>query len=321
MAALEPNKPPSPGGAPRPSPAAQGGPRAAPSGTVRSTGSHPKPILASEALMDDVAPQEPWRNTVRWWAAAAAVVLAGAAAVHVREGAPATQPMLWAGAALALIAAVVPMAYALRGLLLTASAGVAIGLAVNGHGPAAVVKSIGQWGLVHFVAASLLGAALFFRSRYRAYGPARLALAVALVAALPFAVRCGVQLARGSLPLQIASGVALASMVLALLGFTGSESTLGLKHVGALVIVAVCGELGVEMLGPHFAAMASPAGQRAAAALGAFAATTLLGALGVFQLLAWRNWKQARAVDVRKRVDDEKEPMPSMSGDPWSSEL
>jgi hypothetical protein len=324
MAAVEPPKATAPAPAVRGSPTAPGALRATPSstGVIRTTGSHPKPLLASEALMDDLAPREPWRAAVRWWGAAGAVLLGGAAAVRMLYGGTVAAPLLWSAAVVALLVALLPMPYALRGLLFTLTAGAAGGLGVNGHGPAADMAKIGQWSLVHFLAASLLGGALLFRSRYRAYGPARFALALALIASLPFAVRCGIYLARGTLPLQVASGVALVALVLSLFGFTGSESTLAVRHVAAFAILAITGEVGAELLAPHGAALGSPAGLCAAAAVGAFAATTLLGALGVFQLLSWRNWTQARAVDVRKRgKDDDKEPMPSMPGDPWSTEL
>jgi len=175
-------------------------------------------------------------------------------------------------------------------------------LGIAGIGPAGeIAQATGEWGILHLLAVVGLPAALLFRARYRAYGGARLVLLAALLMALPFAVYCGVSLAQSShLVLQIASGVALGTICLSLVGFMGSETTGAGSTMATAVTFAVTGQLVTEAIvlyAPGYPLMPIV---WAIASNSAFFGTAIIGSLGLFQLLAWRLGPHARTIDIRR---------------------
>lgn len=257
----------------------------------------PRPLLASEALKEDLAPVEPYARKAR-------VLALGAGAVFGAMGlAPAWNPQgkPWvevASSACLLAIGGAPLGYALRARLLLGS-GIAIGLAgLLGFGPGSIAAyALGEWGVLHFVAASALPTALLFRCHYRAYAIARHLVAAALVVAIPFAVLTASALDDRSLWVEVTSGVALASLGASLLGFSGSQTPLPAGWLASLVVAAMlCPILAHagERLG-----LASPLEWLSATGSAcAFAAAAGAVAVGAFQVLAMRHWTRARSVDV-----------------------
>ena len=177
-----------------------------------------KPLLASEALMEDLAPVEPWSREARWWAAGWGLlfVLLGIAPYLDATVAGGSIPSFVLGA-LALGTAGAPLKYATRAVLLIIIGAACGGLGMAGLGPAAVLeRTLGAWAVLHLVTATGLPAALLFRARYRAYFGARYILVAALGATFPFVGYCLLMLGQDDLAVQVASGVALAAIALSL---------------------------------------------------------------------------------------------------------
>jgi hypothetical protein len=298
-----------------------------------------KPLLASEALMDDLAPQEPWAAASRVWTAVCGVSFALAGLTRLLgHASDSVMFECFALAGLALLVAAAPMGYVSRGSLMTL---VGVGAALLGMasvGPAGVLSnSVGFWSVLHLLTAVGLPAALMFRARYRAYGGARTILFTALATTLPFVSYSVVAISQGPLPAQISAAVALVMIGLSSVGFMGSDTTaLGTWLAGG-VIVAVNAELVCEtavavwaehalwaepgLLGEQ-GVLGSPLGSFwgslwTASSLLAFTGATLLGALGVFTLLAGQHWSRARSVDLR-RPTVQRERLDSI-GDTWST--
>jgi hypothetical protein len=158
------------------------------------------------------------------------------------------------------------------------------------------------------LAAAALGAALLFRARYRAYARARAITAAALGLALPFAGYCVVAIARGPLPVQVTSAVVLVVIAAGTLGMMGSEVALAGDWIAAALVLASSAQLGSTSLASQSWPEAPGAELGAAIlALMAYAASSAFGAVGLFQLLAWRHWRSARRIDVHSppRVKDD----------------
>jgi len=299
----------------------------------------PKPLLASEALMDDLAPQDPWAAASRVWTAVCGVSFALAGLARLLGHASGSVMFeCFALAGLALLVAAAPLGYASRGSLMTlVGVGTAL-LGMAGVGPAAVLSnSVGFWSVLHLLTAVGLPAALMFRARYRAYAGARTILFTALATTLPFVSYCVVAISQGPLASQISAAVALVMIGLSSVGFMGSDTTaLGTWLAGGVVVTVnavLASETAVAVWGEH-ALWAEHALQAEQGVLGpplgsfwgslwtsssllAFAGATLLGALGVFRLLAGQHWSQARSVDLRKPTV-ERERLDSV-GDTWST--
>ena len=90
------------------------------------------------------------------------------------------------------------------------------------------------------MAATALPAALLFRSRYRAYLGARVALLVALAVALPAAVHAGMAVAQGPLFASVAAGLTLVAILTTLMGFMG-EGTTAASTAWAVFVVVMFG--------------------------------------------------------------------------------
>jgi hypothetical protein len=278
----------------------------------------PKPLLASEALIEDLAPVEPWAGAVRWWMALAGLgfVLVGLAPLLGGPPQGDVVPAIIIGG-MAVAGAIAPLGYVPRAaLMLVIGVSIAL-LAMVSMGPALVVGgSLGGWSALHFVAAAGLSAALLFRARYRAYVGARFFLMMALAAALPLIGYAVVTLGQAALVVQVTTGVALSAIAVSMIGFMGSETTVAGGWVAGAVIVAVCTQLGAETLfGPRVAPDGLPALLYGIASVFAFLCATMLASLGTFMLLAARHWRAARSVELNRPMSEQ----PDSLTDTWST--
>jgi len=284
-----------------------------------------KPLLASEALMEDLAPIEPSRTAARLWCAAVGVGFAGLGALPllgVRPGGTtaALSSFLFGGVTLA--AALTRVSYRHRAVAMLILGMVAALVGLGGAGPAAnIATSAPVLGFARLLAATTLPAALLFRARYRAYAGARWLLAAAFVCALPFVILTVLRLAALAPELATAgSFVALGVVVAALVGFMGSETTGAGTYVGLGVLCGLGTELALSDLSHAgaFATWQSPTSSILAAV--AFVAATGLSALGLFQILAWRLSDDARRIDLHAATPEKprRRPEPPTTSD-WSS--
>lgn len=294
-----------------------GSPRSRPPGVT--SGERPiKPLLASDALREDLAPIEPGKAGARYWGVILGALLCAMTALGSFELWTGWVPQLAVGA-MALLAGALPVPYALRASALLLAATAAAILGVSGLGPmAGIARPLGEWGLLHFLAGAGLPAALMFRARYRAFPGARSILFAALLFALPFAAWCALRIASGPLVLQITSGAALLALVAGTVGFMGPETTVAGEWIGAVVIAAVVAQLSAELLTAHGTLVADAGLLGPLATAVAFLACAILGSVGMFQLLARRHWAEARTIDVHRAQKASRPPMPSGS-DPWST--
>jgi hypothetical protein len=259
------------------------------------------PILASQALMEDIAPVEPGRREARRWCAVFGLVFLFFGTLPLLRLLPgrmdAAVPWLLTGC-VALVASVVRVAYRERAVAMVVL-GVLSGLVAVEANAGALARADGgvPWGVVRFVAAVTLAGALLFRARYRAYKGARIVLGVALAVAVPFVAHAVVTLrAAGAFgPAQAASAFAVLTVGISLAGFMGSDSTgVGMRWA-LLTVVAFALDIGVRTeLGSR--GWSQNLGG-AVATLG-FGAAATLAALGLFQVLAWRFAADARRIDL-----------------------
>ena len=291
---------PSPTSSPRPGEGARAS--ASKSGTIKKT---PMPVLASEALREDVAPVQPWDRSLRLWFVLVGVVLLAVGAglhLHVLHGVPRAAHVAFSVGGGVVFIALVPFPYAVRGVLgLLVGMGL-VGLGIMRQGPLAALVLPGHsagWEFARTMAATALPAALLFRARYRAYLGARVALIVALVVALPASVQAGMVVATDPLFARVAAGLTLLAVLTSLMGFMGEQTT-GASTVWAVFVLAM---FGIDVMarslwvgtGWQAFAVHVPAGV-------VFLGACTLTSLGLFQLLASAFAKEARQVDVlRKR--------------------
>lgn len=261
-----------------------------------------RPLLASEALMEELAPREPARRDARKWcfAVGAGFIVFGALPLlKVRPGgAAAAIPSLVTGA-IALVAGLSRVSYRQRAVAMVVL-GVLSGV-VGLHGSGALLTSaVGGmgWGLTRMVAAVALAAALYFRTRYRAYSGARVFLAGAYALSVPFLVHACLQFTGGFGGAQIGSIVALAAIAASLTGFMGAESTgLGL-FMAPTIVTALAIELSLRALWSPGATRSIESITEVATAAIAFAGAVALAAIGLFQIFAWRFGADARRIDL-----------------------
>lgn len=305
------------------------------------------PLLASQALIEDLAPVEPLGQHARILCVVAGLLfgLFGAlpllgVALHSR---PALIPSLVVGA-VTLFAAVARVTYRKRAVAMVALGAIVAGLGIAGTGPAEGTAEGGAlWSLLRFVAASVLPAALLFRARYRAFERARVVLGLAFLVALPFAIHAVSMLFEPAFGfVQVGALLALVLLAAGLPGFMGSETTAagsfvapamivalalqaGLQRLGALVpgsldtlfaVVEVTGEDGEIAQTLPAVSFSALAVRDAAVTAVTFAASVLLSALGLFQILAWKFAPAARQIDVRRTVEEVEE-RPSIED--WST--
>lgn len=257
------------------------------------------PLLASEALIEDLAPREPGRNAARGLCVGLGLALVAAGGLLDLRGdgalADQTVPSALLGGVV-IVAGVLPVSYARRALALAVVGLLAGALGLRDIGPAGGIAVGGEaWGFFRFLAATALPAALLFRARYRAYGPARWFLGGAFLVATPFVVHAFATVATEELRLTHVGAVAAVAATLAsLAGFMGAETTGAGGYLGIGLVIAFGGQLGLELLERGGA----PPIDALATVLGFLAACTMVS-VGMFQLLAARFSADARRIDPR----------------------
>jgi hypothetical protein len=272
-----------------------------------------RPLLASEALMEDLAPVEPARRAARIWCAGmgAAFLIFGSLAVLgiVPGGAP--LPWFVTGA-ITLVASVTRVTYRQRAVAMVVLGLLSGVVALRGAGGELLRADGGAaWGLSRLLASVALPAALLFRSRYRAYAGARVFLGTALVISLPFGAHTSASLF-GAGEVATAGAVAVLLVLAAsLAGFMGSETTGAGAYLAPATVTTLSFELGLRSLGQ---------GSLLGAGTGAiaFGGAAGLASLGLFQILAWRFAADARRIDLHSRRDSKP---PASDRDPpsdWS---
>ena len=265
------------------------------------------PLLASDALREDVAPEHPAAGPSRVVAAAASVALAIVGAVLASGRAGAAPPLAPYGAfacavLLGVLAANVP--YRTRAYAMGIAGAVLLGEGLLARGPAyGLTGEPGTsvtWEATRVLAATVLPAALFFRASYRAYPPARLLLAGALLLALPFVVRSAYVIALPSpFGAHVTAATTIGAVLLALVGFMGSGTTAMGSGWASLVLVTIAADVGV---GRVVAGSASPWPAHASTAI-AFLAGASLAAVGLFQTAALHLAADARLIDVKRHEE------------------
>ncbi len=261
-----------------------------------------RPLLASEALMEDLAPVEPAGASARIWCAALGAgffVVGALPLLGLRPGGvSAAVPSLVIGA-IALVAALARVTYRQRAVAMVVL-GLLSGVVDLGGTRAALATGVGGvgWSLSRLVPAIAIAAALIFRSRYRAYAGARIFLGGALLTSVPFAVHTVLSLSSGFGPAQLGGIVVLFAVAASLTGFMGSETTGAGPYLAWGIVIAFATELALHALWSD-AALRTPANLvHVAIAATAFAGAAVLAALGLFQIAAWRFAADARRIDL-----------------------
>lgn len=289
---------PSPTSSPRPDSDVKAGERL--SGSQRRGGTAP-PVLASEALREDVAPLCPWNGAFRVWDGVLGLLVASAGLlVHLGVWRPALGGPWIAyvlGVALILLGAL-PLPYLARGVGSLTLGMLLVVTGLGGIGPLADVTGSGGsplWALSYVLAGTALAAALLFRARYREFLGARVTLLVAMVFSLPAAAHAGLTAAMGPLGATITAGLVLIVILASLLGFMG-DGTTTISTVWAVVVIVV---LGLQRVAEPFWIGTGWDGyhQGIRAGLILMVACTLTSK-GLFQLLAAAFAPDARRVDV-----------------------
>lgn len=280
-----------------------------------------KPLLASEALMEDLAPEEPWRTGARWWSILAGLLLvatAGPCWLAVADPSVSLIAPHLAAGGLALLCGVIPLPYVARGIGMLLIAFATIGVVFAELGPLwPIHHTVGSWWLVHAAAAITLPAALLFRERYRALARARYVLGFSLMLTLGFVGFCVSTIMTGAFVGQLTSVVAIIAVVLSLLGFMGSEAPIAGSLLSALIVVTVTAQLTTVVVA-HIALGVDMSSYTPLVGVVAFAATALLGALGVAQLLSAGSFRHARSIDFRRDGNTQRPRLPSLTSDSWS---
>ncbi len=261
-----------------------------------------RPLLASEALMEDLAPVEPAGASARIWCAllgAGFFVVGALPLLGLRPGGvSAAVPSLVIGA-IALVAALARVTYRQRAVAMVVL-GLLSGVVDLGGTRGALATGVGGvgWSLSRLVPAIAIAAALIFRSRYRAYAGARIFLGGALLTSVPFAIHTVLSFSSGFGPAQIGGVVVLGAVAASLTGFMGSETTGAGSYLAWGIVVAFATELALHALWSP-GALRTPANLvHVAIAATAFAGAAVLAALGLFQIAAWRFAADARRIDL-----------------------
>lgn len=266
----------------------------------------PPPVLASDALREDLAPLEPGRRASRIWGAClAAGLFAVGVWLKLRLGLPRVSPdaapIAFAAAVATGMTAALPFPYVWRALV-GALVGVAVcTLGLLGAGPLALLAAPGvssNWvEVARIAAATAVPAAILFRSHYRAYRRGPPILAAALVVSLPFLVHAGHALVVGpGVIARVGAGLALAAVASALIAFLGTAPPESAAWWAESVTALVGADVALRAIHAH----TPPAG---AVAQTLTAVTFILCAspmaLGLFQALAAAFARDARRVEVK----------------------
>lgn len=277
------------------------------------------PLLASEALMDDLAPVEPSRDVARYWCVGVGlgfIALGSLPLIGIRAGQHLSVALSFLLGGLTLVAAVDRISYRHRSVAMLALGLLAALMGLGNVGPAAGISlDAPGLGIARAFAAIALPGALLFRARYRAYSGARWLLGAAFVVALPYIAWI---IGRVVLfePTMATAGamVALVVTLVGLVGFMGKETTGGGTYVGLGVLIGLGTELFLADLG-HAGAFSTSLQTTAitAASTLSFVAATGLSALGLFQLLASRLSRDARRIDLHAATPEPERPRPKKS--------
>ncbi|WP_242516398.1 hypothetical protein [Sorangium cellulosum] len=266
-----------------------------------------KPLLASEALMEDLAPIRPGQDAARIWCAAVGagfLILGGLSIAGLRPDGVIAGPPAFVLGLVALFAALTSVSYRQRAIAMVVLGAIATLLGLRSTGSA---SDIG-WGAARAVAATALPAALVFRSRYRAYTGARWLLVAAFLVSLPSFGEAVARLALLDPHLgQLGALMVVVAVLSSLTGFMGAETTGAGAFLAVTVVLAFTADLiigGLAQLG-HFSAR-----DVASVLVGAlaFAATAAITSLGLFQILAWRLAADARRINLHSPPSDKDGP-------------
>lgn len=277
-----------------------------------------KPLLASEALIEDLAPIEPAKGAARLWCAGLAVgffALGGGALMGFAPGGRSAAAPEIALGCIALVAAAARLSYQQRAAVM-----ILLGLlsAAVGFGGPALGPVDRTWGLFRTLAAIALPGALLFRARYRAYAKARWILGAAFAAALPFTVYSVARVAGlGSELETVGAALGVVAIGASLLGFMGSETTGGGAATSLGVILALATDVALSSLASPIAAGSLLGVAHVVAAAVGFAGTAAVAALGLYQILASRFATDARRINLHAKPKEAKPRQ--VSGSDWST--
>ncbi|MBN2197121.1 MAG: hypothetical protein JW751_30225 [Polyangiaceae bacterium] len=259
----------------------------------------PKPLLASEVMVEDRAPLEPWRGASRVWLLIAAASLAGLGlSVFLGVGLPKeSMAVSFSAAAACALTAGLPFPYAARATLSAVLGLGLMSLGLSRIGPLAGLAMDGgeTRDLLRLLVATTLPASLLVRARYPTYPATRAVLAVAVVMALPLLFLEGQLSLDPDVPwaARLAAGATAVVLLVSPVGFVG-DGSMGHASPWAWLVLAV---FPIGIAAREFTPLASPeSGWLTYPATGtAMATTTILASLGVAQLLARVIAPRARA--------------------------
>lgn len=268
-----------------------------------------KPLLASDALMEDLAPLEPSRDAARGWCAAVGLGFAALGALPLmglRPGGASAAGLSFFLGGVTLVAALARVTYRQRAIAMLVIGLLVVLTGLGGTGPAAfIAQDAPGLGLARAFAATALPGALLFRARYRAYSGARWLLGAAFVLAIPFIVLLALQHASREPDISTAGAiVALVVTLVGLVGFMGKETTGAGTYVGLSVLLGLGVELFLLDLSGPGRLDSWPSIMTTALGGVAFIAATGLSALGLFQLLASRLSGDARRIDLHAALPE-----------------
>lgn len=260
-----------------------------------------KPLLASEALMEDLAPMRPAQDAARVWCAVVGVgflLFGGLSVAGLRPDGVVAGPPAFVLGIVTLFTALTSVSYRRRALAMVVLGTIATVIGLQSSGPAV------GWGAARAVAAIALPAALVFRSRYRAYTGARWLLVAAFLVALPSFGHAVAQLALLDPHLgQLGALMVILAVLSSLTGFMGAETTGAGAFLAVAVVLAFTADLVVGRLAQLSAFSPRDLVSVLSAGL-AFAATSAITSLGLFQILAWRLAADARRIDLHRPDND-----------------
>ncbi|WP_437331302.1 hypothetical protein [Sorangium sp. So ce394] len=264
-----------------------------------------KPLLASEALMEDLAPMRPAQDAARVWCAVVGVgflLFGGLSVAGLRPDGVVAGPPAFVLGIVTLFTALTSVSYRQRALAMVVLGTIATVIGLQSSGPAV------GWGAARAVAAIALPAALVFRSRYRAYAGARWLLVAAFLVALPAFGHAAAQLTLLDPHLaQLGALMVILAVLSSLTGFMGAETTGAGSSLAVAVVLAFTADLVVGRLAQLSAFTPRDLVSVLSAGL-AFAATSAITSLGLFQILAWRLAADARRIDLHRPENDKDGP-------------
>jgi len=277
-----------------------------------------KPMLASEALIEDLAPIEPAKRTAKLWCAALAAgffAFGGLAQVGLASGGSAAAAPEVALGCIALVAALARLSYQQRAAVMILLGLLSAAVGVGGPALAPVDRGLG---LLRTFAAIALSGALLFRARYRAYAKARWILGAAFAAALPFAVFSIARIYGLASELEaLGAGLGIVALGACLLGFMGAETTGGGAMTALGVIFALAVDVALSVLSRPYATGSLVGVAHVVVAAVGFAGTSAVASLGLYQILASRFAADARRINLHAKPKDVKPRHPSASD--WST--